>query len=203
MEALERRLSTADRDRAARFRQPADLARFMAGRALLAQMLREELAFDPPTLEFALTKNGRPYLPGQPAFHFSITHAGDWVGVALGENAQVGIDIESVDRRVDLEPLAERIFNAEDLARFRALHSANRIPAFFRAWTGKEAVLKAKGIGLFGGVREIAVPLDDKPGSFREGETTWRIEPLEMPAGYIGTVAWDKAQKPLGVRHNH
>ena len=114
--------------------------------------------------------------------------------------AQVGIDIEWLDRRVDLGPLAERIFNAADLAHFRALPEAAKPRAFFRAWTGKEAVLKAKGLGLFGGVQEISVPLDDQPATLRDGETSWQVEPVVMPDGYLGSVAHNEARKPLRVR---
>jgi 4'-phosphopantetheinyl transferase len=199
---LELRLSAPDRERAARFRQPADRARFVLGRTLLAALLREELDYRPAVLELALTEQGRPYLAAFPAVSFSISHAGEWVAVALAAGARVGVDLESLDRRLHLDPLAERIFHPADLARFRALREADKPRAFFRAWTGKEAVLKAKGLGLFGGVQEIAVPLDDAPAIVPDpdGGAPWHLEPLAVPDGHVGALARDRAQVAITLR---
>jgi 4'-phosphopantetheinyl transferase len=198
---FEARLSAPDRERAGRFRLREDRARFVLGRTVLAKILRAELGGEPAMLELALTDKGRPYLPGEPRLHFSITHAGDWVAVALAIGARVGIDIESPDRRLDPGPLAERIFHAADLARFRALPDAVQPRAFFRAWTGKEAVLKAKGLGLPGGLREISVPLEDKRTIVRDeaGAIDWQLAPLDLPPNYLGAVAWDDPRKTLNV----
>jgi 4'-phosphopantetheinyl transferase len=189
-------LSEPDRDRAHRFRFPEDRARFILGRRLLAAMISEHRGAPPQPLELAVTEQGRPYLADDPALTFSISHAGTLVAVALALGARVGLDVESLDRRLQLDPLAERIFNPADLARFRALPPAGRHAAFFRAWTGKEAILKAQGIGLFGGVQEISVPLEDtteKSGALIVGpdNSTWHLVPLTVPTGYLGAVACD------------
>jgi 4'-phosphopantetheinyl transferase len=201
---LEARLSASDRVRAARFRRQEDRMRFMLGRALLAAMLREHLDYPAAPFEFAFTEHGRPYLAANPAIAFSISHAGDIVGVALTTTARVGLDVESLDRRVELVPLAERIFSAADLARFKTLPENARHRAFFHAWTGKEAVLKAKSVGLFGGVEEISVPLDGTAATIRDvhdgTETAWRLDPVSVPDGYLGAVAWDDARKTVRVR---
>jgi 4'-phosphopantetheinyl transferase len=189
---LEIRLAEADRRRAARFRRLEDRARFVLGRALLARLLADELDYRPPILELALTEQGQPHLAAFPNVSFSISHAGEWVAVALAPGAQVGIDIEALDRRVDLDALAERIFHQADLARFRSVPEADKPRAFFRAWTGKEAVLKAKGLGLFGGVREISLPLDDTPAVVLDPTapgTTWHVQPLAVSSGYVAALA--------------
>ncbi len=89
------------------------------------------------------------------------------VAVALTTTVPVGIDVEALDRKVDLLPLAERILSPQDLARFLKIPAAQQPRAFFRAWTGKEAVLKAKGVGLFGGVQEISVPFGEEAETMR------------------------------------
>jgi 4'-phosphopantetheinyl transferase len=202
--ALESRLSAQDRARAGRFRQLEDRARFVLGRALLAALLKHELYQRFEVLELALTDKGRPYLPQEPTVQFSITHAGGCVAVALALGAQVGIDIESLDRRIDFDPLAARIFNCADLQRFQALPAARRTRAFFHAWTGKEAVLKARGVGLFGGVQEISVPPDEASSTIcetRHGQPIdWCSRPLPVPDGYVGAVVWDDPAKPVQFR---
>jgi 4'-phosphopantetheinyl transferase len=187
-------LSEPDRDRANRFRFPEDLARFILGRRLLTAMISEHRGAPQQPLELALTEHGRPFLADDTALAFSISHAGTLVAVALALDARVGLDVESLDRRLQLDPLAERIFNPTDLARFRTLPPASRHAAFFRAWTGKEAILKAQGIGLFGGVQEISVPMEEKSNSTTvpgPDKSTWHLVPLTVPAGYLGAVACD------------
>lgn len=201
---LEAGLSDSDRERAERFRRSEDRARFVLGRGLLAAMLREHRGYPAGPLELALTEHGRPFLAADPAVAFSISHAGDIVGVALTTGARLGLDVESLDRRVELGPLAERIFHAADLAYFNRLPTDARHRAFFHAWTGKEAVLKAKGVGLFGGVEEISVPLDGTAATIRdvhEGkELAWHLDPVPVPEGYLGAVARDDARKAVRVR---
>ena len=192
-------LSVADHARAERFRWPEDRLRFVLGRALLSTLLRHAGVTDVRPLQLALTDQGQPHLPPAPEARFSITHAGGVVAVAFARGARVGVDVEEIDRPVDLAPLAERIFNAADLVRFRAVAEAEKPRTFFRAWTGKEAVLKAKGVGLFGGIQEIAVPLDDRPAILpaANGELSWRLHPLQLPAGYIGCVACDDTAREI------
>jgi 4'-phosphopantetheinyl transferase len=112
--------------------------------------------------------------------------------------------VESLDRRLDLAPLAARILHPADLARFRALPGSDQARAFFRAWTGKEAVLKAKGLGLFGGVQEIGVPLEDRPATVPDpdgpGRPAWHLVPLLMPEGYVGAVACDRDDLEVDFR---
>jgi 4'-phosphopantetheinyl transferase len=198
-------LSREDYERAMRFRRLEDRARLVLGRRTLAAMLREHLDYPSGPLEFAFTEHGRPYLAADPDIAFSISHAGDIVGVALTTRARVGLDVESLDRRVELAALAKRIFNAADLARFRMLPAQAQHRAFFHGWTGKEAVLKAKGVGLFGGVENISVPLDGAAATVHdvhdETETAWRLHALPVPEGYLGAVAWDDARKTVCVRN--
>jgi 4'-phosphopantetheinyl transferase len=201
LDALERGLSGHDRDRAARFRFPEDRARLALGRRLLAVLLRDELGWTPQPLEVALTEKGRPYLRERPDVAFSISHAGDVVAVALTVGAQVGVDVESLDRRVELDSLAERIFSAADLVRFRAVPNAEKARAFFRAWTGKEAVLKARGVGLFGGMEGISAPLDGTAETIHTGlDEAWHVQPLMVPEGYVGTVACDDPRCAIRAR---
>jgi 4'-phosphopantetheinyl transferase len=202
LETLEKGLSEQDRDRARRYRFREDRARLMLGRHILAALLRDELGLQARPLELALTDKGRPYLPNRPDVAFSVSHAGDLVAVALTVGARVGVDVESLDRRVDLDLIAGRIFNTADLARFRAAPASEKTRAFFRAWTGKEAVLKARGVGLSGGLADISVPLDGATETIRtdDGET-WRLQPLAVPEGHVGSVACDDPLRAIRARH--
>jgi 4'-phosphopantetheinyl transferase len=202
LETLEKGLSQHDRERAGRYHFREDRARLALGRRVLAALLRGQPGLEAPPLELKLTDKGQPYLPDRPDVAFSISHAGDLVVVALTVGARVGVDVESLNRRVEFEAIAERIFNAADLARFRTVPEAEKERAFFRAWTGKEAVLKARGVGLSGGLADISVPLNDSAETIRaEDGEIWRIQPLTVADGHVGTVACDDPSRALRARH--
>jgi 4'-phosphopantetheinyl transferase len=194
-------LSAVDEARAARFRRDEDRARFIAGRGLLAALLRKvgESALLP--LELALTEHGRPVLPKERGIAFSISHAGSVVAAALVRDAQVGLDVEALDRRVDLAAVAQRIFSPADLSRYEALANPYKATAFFRAWTGKEAVLKGRGVGLFGGLESIAAPLDDRAATLTDAGETWHLRPLPLPEGYVGCIACNSPDRHL-IQHS-
>jgi len=197
-EHLEIDLNPADREKAARYRFPEDRTRFLAGRALLAKMLAQYVGRGADLTRLTLTETGRPVLATEPAIEFSISHAGDLVIVALAAGARVGIDVERTERPLDFEGLAQRIFNARDLEAFLALPLDERENAFFRAWTGKEAILKAQGVGLSGGLQEVSV-------SWRNNSVVvevpdrgiWHLRRLTVPHGYVAHMAWEGADREI------
>jgi len=200
---LEPCLDDRDRERAARFRFSEDRARFVLGRGLLRKCLGHYLQRTPETIELAVTDRGRPVLPHDETVQFSISHTHDLAAIALTAGARVGIDLECVQPRLDLVELAKRIFSEEDLQTFQALPGGEAPAAFFRAWTRKEAYLKARGEGIADGLRQISVSLGaEQTGSLQDARDesaarTWRLLTLPVPADYMGSLACDHADKQL------
>jgi 4'-phosphopantetheinyl transferase len=198
---LEPCLDGRDRERAARFRFPEDRARFILGRGLLRKCLGHYLPQSPKTVELALTNRGRPFFPRDEKLQFSISHTHDLVAVALTADARIGLDLEFVQPDLNLIELAERIFSPDDLRAFQALPAAEKPAAFFRAWTRKEAYLKARGEGIAEKLQEISVSFGpEKTVSVTDGRdkyaaNTWRLLSLPVPAGYAGTLACDDPAK--------
>ena len=206
---LEPCLDGRDRQRAARFRFAEDRARFVLGRGLLRKCLGHYLQQTPETIELAVTDRGRPVLPHDETVQFSISHTHDLVAVALTSGARIGIDLEWVQPRLDLPELAKRIFSEEDLQTFQALPGREATAAFFRAWTRKEAYLKARGEGIAEGLRQISVSLGpEETGSIEDAQDesaarTWRLFTLPVPADYMGSLACDHADKQLECAFVH
>jgi 4'-phosphopantetheinyl transferase len=203
---IEVALNPTDRERAARFRFAEDRTRFLMGRALVGKMLGHYLECEDAIARLTYTEQGRPMLPDDPEVHFSISHARDLVAVALAVGTQVGIDVECRDRELEFDGLAERIFSADDLAIFRALPAHESPAAFFRAWTGKEAILKARGVGLFGGLKEVSIPWRGVEttatilGGDEGAGSAWQLRSLPLPGDYAGQVAWNDGAKTLDFR---
>jgi 4'-phosphopantetheinyl transferase len=200
---LEPYLDIHDRERAARFHFSEDRARFVLGRGLLRKCLGHYLQQAPETIELAYTDLGRPILPHDETIQFSLSHTHDLVAVAVTAHARVGIDLEYVQTHTDLPELAKRIFSEEDLQAFQALPDSEAPAAFLRAWTRKEAYLKARGEGIAEGLRQVSVSLGpEKTGSVHDvrdesAAESWRLFTLPVPADYMGSLACDDVDKEL------
>lgn len=135
-------LDAHERERLGRFRRAADRARYLAAHALARRALA--VLLDRPAGSFAIDRtcrcgeqHGKPRVPGAP--EFSLTHAGDLVGVAV-HAAPVGLDVERVRDLPDLAGVAAHACSPAE--------TVTGPDAFFRLWTRKEALLKTTGRGL-------------------------------------------------------
>lgn len=126
---------------------------------LLALALREAygLTETPPV---ARTARGKPFFPGSPDLHFNLSHSGGICLCAVG-TAPVGVDIEVVKPRRDLDTLAARAFSPAEYRWFTA--RGGTLEDFYTLWTRKEALAKYTGEGI-ANVRRICPPLPGKTG---------------------------------------
>jgi 4'-phosphopantetheinyl transferase len=152
---LAARLGPDEAERAAKFREGADRKSYVTAHALLRTLLSLVLpgAQAPRTWGFVAGTHGKPMLaPGQAPrdVRFNLSHCRGMVAVALTEGAEVGIDVEALERRdFDDLAIAESNFCAAERARVvRIADAAHRRHAFLATWTAKEALIKALGDGL-------------------------------------------------------
>ena len=140
-------------------------------------MLLELLAAVYPELdkakpEFGYTEKGKPFLLDRPDIHFSISHTKNAILVAIAD-APIGVDIEAF--RSPSAALIARTMNATEQAAIAAsaataasaasaatleppgtAYGPGTPEALFSAiWTRKEAVLKLRGTGIEGDLREV------------------------------------------------
>lgn len=153
---VERDLSLLDDDERktfARFVFDADRRDYAAAHSLLRRMLHEALPeIAAEDFRFLRTPGGRPELaPPAPRISFNLSHARGIVACAVSREAEVGIDAESDDRRMEAEPLAPEVCSAQEQAQLRALPPERRGSLFLDLWTLKEAYLKALGVGIMSG----------------------------------------------------
>ena len=87
--------------------------------------------------EFAINGNGKPYLKGQKDVFFNISHSADRVMCAVSDG-EVGCDVQEISHV--REGFAERFFAPEEAI------SVKSDEDFYRFWTLKESVAKAKGV---------------------------------------------------------
>jgi 4'-phosphopantetheinyl transferase len=139
-----------------RFHFDADKERFVIGRALTRLQLSRFLGGDPRQWQFVTNAHGRPELlapRGSRSIGFNVSHTHGLIAIAVAATADVGVDVEWVDRTLTHD-IAERFFAPAEVADLRALSPADQQRVFFDYWTLKEAYIKARGMGL-------ALPLMD------------------------------------------
>jgi len=157
--ALRRLLNTRELERADRFRVANAARRFVAARAVLRTLLGTVTATDPAQIEFTYGDRGKPSVAGAP--HFNASDSGDTVVVAMA-SMEVGVDVEGLRSLPNTDRLARRICTADELEQLDALTEKEADAALLRLWTHKEAALKAVGLGLPGGLRNVEI--DFRPG---------------------------------------
>lgn len=156
-------LDEVETARARNLRRADDQRRSLLGAALL-RLAVEELTGRPAgrvlvdrRCDACDRPHGRPRLPGTELFA-SVSHAGDWVAVALTGAGQVGVDVERVIA-IDIDALAPVVVGQLIMTGRLTLND------FFVYWTRKESVLKATGDGLAVRIAEIAVKGPAEPAA--------------------------------------
>lgn len=165
-------LDASERARHDRFRLQADRDRYRVARALARLVCAERAGCAPEEVSFTLhcrtcadrerphreEPHGKPR-PAGPAggLEISISHSGDRVVLAVADSVEVGVDVERVAPARDLAGLADYALAPAEFEVWRSLDEAERVPAFFRYWARKEALLKSTGAGLAGGLDSVAV----------------------------------------------
>jgi 4'-phosphopantetheinyl transferase len=193
--SLARLLSPEERERAARFLRDRLRDRYVVARGLLRTLLGRYVAAPPEHLEFSYGEHGKPYLTGEGP-RFNLSHSGPVALFAFSSSAEVGVDVELVERSVTLD-IAERFFSPSEVQSLRAVPGPLQPHAFLACWTRKEAFIKARGDGLTLPLNSFDVTL--APGApaallrtaWSESEPgEWRLEDLSDPAaGVVAAVA--------------
>jgi 4'-phosphopantetheinyl transferase len=125
-------------------------------------------------------KHGKPFVVGDDELSFNLSHSGSVALLAVARDATVGIDVEAVRTRANLEKLAARVLTPDALEAFSAADESARLVTFLRAWTEKEAYLKATGLGIATDLRAVTVP---------DG---WSVERLDELPEYVAAIAVDR-----------
>jgi 4'-phosphopantetheinyl transferase len=188
-------LTPAERARADAFRFAPDQARYAVFRGALRQVLGRYLNMAPERVALSVGPHGKPRLPGD-ALHFNLTHSGPGAVLAVAADGPIGVDIE-VARSASLAGrLAPRVLSDAEHAAYDALPAGGRPMAFLRAWTCKEAYVKATGEGLSFPLPRITVALSG-PARLLEVErrneepARWALHDLTVGLDVAG--GWDVA----------
>ena len=173
-EQLAKLLSSEELERSRQFVNRLDRLRFMTGRLLVRYALSERLAVTPAEIQIVQTcficgaPHGKPRL-STGEWQFSISHAGEYVVVAITSQSRVGIDIEPIDASLCVSDLINLVLTKEEQDVFYTCPIEQSVQVFLRYWTRKEALLKCLGLGLTVAPNTLALT----PPSSASAITVW------------------------------
>ena len=190
-------LSADERARAMAFRREGDRLRFVAARGSLRLLLGRYLDRAPGALEFGYGPRGKPELAGEGGgaeLRFNLSHAGELAVIAVARGRAVGVDVERLGPGPAAAGIARTALSAAEKAALGMLAGPARGAAVFRAWSRKEAVVKALGEGLSLAPDRVAVSLGQQPALFgiagdAGAAARWRLVDLDLSPGYVGALA--------------
>jgi 4'-phosphopantetheinyl transferase len=201
-------LDDREREHADAFLRERDRRRYVASHAFVRSVLARYLEVDAAAVAIQPGGNGKPAAvttADGDELRWNASHAGDLTVVAIARAAgvDVGVDIEVVRSLPRLDSVASLVCAPSELQAIRALPAGDRLLAFLRCWTRKEAIVKATGDGLAGGLARLEVAtgigpprvlrVDGRP------DRTWRLVDLPAMPGFVGALAV-RAVRPSGPR---
>lgn len=203
-------LSDEELERHDRFRHEGAAMEYLCARALVRRALSSWAPVDPEAWRFEANEYGRPSVAGPETaepVHFNLSHTRGMVVLALGRDPLVGVDVEPIDRTVDVLPIVDRFFSTTEAAALRALPVERHRDRFLALWTLKEAYIKARGMGLAIPLGDFSFSPDDDPVRIAFAPTlddepaAWRFHRLDLDGRHRIALA---AKVPtLAVRMEH
>lgn len=163
----------------------------MGQRFVLRLLLGAYLEVPGRDVRFERAAGGKPALADELAasgagreLRFNLSHAGDWLAVAVASGVDVGIDIERRARTVRWRALARRWFDADERTLLEKLDDESGRIDFLRRWSAREALVKARGDTLARSVGSLVLSPDDPS------------RPRRLPAGWPAPSNWDLRELP-------
>ncbi len=140
-------------DRINKYRFAEDENRRLLSRSFLYELLKEK--FDISNFNIVYNKYQKPSLESFPEIAFSFSYAREYVVIGISTAGKLGVDIEFIDTKLELDGMSRQIFSNDELNRFNSLETDNRATYFFRLFSAKESLIKAFGTGLYYDVKQL------------------------------------------------
>ncbi|MCA9259342.1 MAG: 4'-phosphopantetheinyl transferase superfamily protein [Planctomycetales bacterium] len=191
-------LTAAEMQTSAKRLRPADRLVYRRSHAALRAILGEYVGRSAAMNDFVLGPHQKPGLAScviasHGPLEFNLSHSGTWATVAVSRRP-VGVDIERQRPLANLEGMTRRWCSVAEQMRLAPGSVQQRTQVFFECWTSKEALLKAIGCGVAGGISQVTSPEYTAHAwqAWRApadlGGGAWRCRGFTPEAGYLGAV---------------
>jgi 4'-phosphopantetheinyl transferase len=190
-------LSEKERGQALRFHHMRDRSGYVVSHGMMRMLLGGYLGVQPEAINFAVTADGKPYLPplpGKAPIRFNLSHSGKLAVIGIASGLEIGIDIEFMDMDFPIADAARQVLTDTEFDAVASLPDQLRIPEFYRYWTMKEAYLKGVGTGIAREMNSFEVS-GGKPAygcgaaDLPKNGGDWMLFELPPIPGYAGALA--------------
>src|SRR5689334_7179358 len=193
LDRFRRTLEASELERARRFHFDVHRRHFIVARGFLRSVVARYLGSQPGALRFEYGAYGKPALESGHTLRFNLSHSNEVALLAVTLDAELGVDVEHIRADFASEDIARRYFSRAEVEVFNSLPPEERVEAFFRCWTRKEAYIKAIGKGfshaldafdvtLAPGVEPVLLRAEDDDAS------RWWMGDIEVGEGYAGAL---------------
>ena len=142
-------LSADEREREGRYRDAAARDRFVISRGALREILSRYAGLPPERLRFSHPcrcggagcepSRRKPRLELDAPLHFNVSHSDGLAAIAVMRAGEVGVDVERVRPGIAVASVARHVLGANEAEALAALPDRERLDAFYRSWTRREA----------------------------------------------------------------
>lgn len=158
---LKTTLNDREIERAQSLVNPKHRTRFITRRGMLRKILAALLTIEPASVTFTYGQQGKPMLcpRAHPKNHirFNLSHCNDVALLGVTLHHDIGVDLEAINTRRDIEGIGERFFHPREWTSIAAMPPQDRPAAFFDNWACKEAIVKATGGGIVSGLSDFII----------------------------------------------
>lgn len=153
-------LNAQEISRANRFVHADVRRRFIMCRSKLRHLLAQELGIAAAEVAFRYERWGKPQLAltSRPPLHFNVSHSGESAMILVAQ-VPVGVDLELINQRTQIRALASQILSDRERLVWQKLPPPQQEATTWRLWVCKEALLKAMGLGIAEGLKQVSLPL--------------------------------------------
>jgi 4'-phosphopantetheinyl transferase len=201
-------LSREEKVRAHRYSHAAAQRAFILTRGHLRRLLGSYLGINPEAVDLAINAHGKPRLSHteeNQGLVFNVSHSGGMAVIVFGRGMALGVDVERLHPRRDLDRLGKYCLSEAEWDDWRRLGPAHRPESFIRYWNAKEAFVKATGRGIAVGLKQVVVAEDFQgfhsvPTGF-EPASDWILH-TGQSADYRYAVVHEKPERIIRLFNN-
>lgn len=161
---------------------------------ILSRYLGDEMS----NIKFSYNDYGKPIISkrnNQVTVNFNISHSVEMGIIAITKTELVGIDIEKIINLDDIDNIINLCFSDYEISMISELNTYDKLKMFYKIWTGKEAFIKAIGMGFSFNVKNISLSFNDDLGlslksvnKFPQNICDWKTYNFEPSENYTSTL---------------
>ncbi|MGB7605474.1 MAG: 4'-phosphopantetheinyl transferase superfamily protein [Lutisporaceae bacterium] len=190
-------LNKEEKDKCSRIIKISGREHYIIQRGLLKLLIGFYSKVEPMSIVIKKASNGKPFCESYEVWSFNISNSSDRIVYALSNQYEVGIDLEYTYKMRSFHEIMTLFFSEKEQR--SVIHYGCIAKAFYKLWTGKEATLKADGLGLRGNIKalDVSTLLHYNQMEYIFKEESYQIRSFELNGEYVGALAYKRSARGM------